>query len=208
MVRANAVAMLKGERSHPYEYRILNKSGEIIWIMETVVPIRDRGRRAALGNFMDITERKQAEEKLRHAAKEWRTTFDSIVDLVSIHDKDCRLVRVNKAFADAFKVKPGELIGKTCYEVVHGTNEPVPNCPHRKAIETKNLATVEFFEPNMGVHLEISASPIFSEKGEVVGPCSVVAKGPCGSSKQCGRSSPRSGMLTSRHGMATNKAET
>jgi len=64
-VRANAVHTLKGNfqrEFHPYEYRIICKSGEPKWIMETVAPIRYKGRRATLGNFMDITERKQAEQ--------------------------------------------------------------------------------------------------------------------------------------------------
>jgi PAS domain S-box-containing protein len=64
-VRANAVHTLKGNfhrEFHPYEYRIICKSGEPRWIMETVAPIRYKGRRATLGNFMDITERKQAEQ--------------------------------------------------------------------------------------------------------------------------------------------------
>jgi len=115
-----------------------------------------------------ITERKQAEEKIKHAAEEWRTTFDSITDLVSICDKDFKLVRVNKAFADVFEMKPAELIGKPCYEIVHGTNEPIPNCPQKVTIKTKKPATVEFFEPHLGMHLEMSTSPIFNEKGEVI----------------------------------------
>lgn len=113
-------------------------------------------------------KRKRAEDKIKQAAEEWRATFDSIVYLVSIHDRDFRLVRVNKAFADAFEMKPKELIGKTCYEIVHGTNEPVPNCPHKATIETKEPATGEFFAPHPGIHLEVTTSPVFNEKGEVV----------------------------------------
>ena len=113
-------------------------------------------------------EHKQAEDKIRRAAEEWRATFDSITDLVSIQDKDYKLIRVNKAFAGAFKMEPKELIGKTCYEVVHGTNEPVPNCPHKVTIKTKKPATAEYFEPHLGIYLEVSTSPIFNEKGEVV----------------------------------------
>ncbi len=116
----------------------------------------------------ELAERKRAEEALRHAAEEWRTTFDSITDLVSIHDRDFRLTRVNKAFADAFKMKPKELIGRTCYEVFHGTNEPVPHCSHKKTLETKEPATADFFEHHLGIHVELSTSPIFSEKGEAV----------------------------------------
>jgi len=118
--------------------------------------------------FRDITERKRAEERIKHAAEEWRTTFDSITDLISICDKDFKLARVNKAFADAFKMKPVELIGKHCYEIIHGTNESIPNCPQKVTIKTKKPAMVEFFEPHLGIHLEMSTSPIFNEKGEVV----------------------------------------
>jgi len=116
----------------------------------------------------DITKRKRVEEKIKQAAKEWRTTFDSITDWISICDKDFKLVRLNKAFADVFKKKPQELIGKPCYEIFHRTNEPIPDCPHKKTIKTKKPATAEFFEPHLGVHLEISTSPIFNDEGEVV----------------------------------------
>jgi PAS domain S-box-containing protein len=62
IVRQNAVEMLKGKRTTPYEYAVINKRGETKWFIETVVPIQYRGRRAVLGNLLDITERKQAEE--------------------------------------------------------------------------------------------------------------------------------------------------
>jgi PAS domain S-box-containing protein len=115
----------------------------------------------------ELADRKRAEEKIKRAAEEWRTTFDSITDLVSIHDRDFRLTRMNKAFANAFKTEPQELIGKVCYEIVHRTTEPVLNCPHMKTLETKKATTGEFCEPHLGVHLEVSTSPIFNENGEV-----------------------------------------
>jgi PAS domain S-box-containing protein len=66
-VRENSVKMLKKERLSPYEFRIVTKGGETRWIVETVTPIQFQGRRAALGNFMDITRRKRVEEKLRES---------------------------------------------------------------------------------------------------------------------------------------------
>lgn len=117
----------------------------------------------------EIIERQRAEERIKQSAEEWRVTFDSITDLVSIHDKNFKLVRVNKAFGNSLKMEPAELIGKTCYELVHGTNEPVPNCPHIKTLATKEPITVGYFEPCLGIHLEVTTSPIFNEKGKVVG---------------------------------------
>ncbi|MFC1925337.1 MEDS domain-containing protein, partial [Chloroflexota bacterium] len=61
--RESALKMLAGERSSPYEFRVVTKSGELKWVMETVTPIRYQGRRAVLGNTVDITEYKQIEEK-------------------------------------------------------------------------------------------------------------------------------------------------
>ena len=95
--------------------------------------------------YNDITERKQAEKQLEQAAKEWRTTFDSITDLISIHDKDNRIVRVNKALADMLKTTPKELIGKFCHEVMHGdtrTSSQLPtlaNINKRQADFIRNL---------------------------------------------------------------------
>jgi len=110
-----------------------------------------------------------SEEHSREAANQWQTTFDSINDLVSIQDTDFRLVRVNKAYADSMKTKAQDLIGKHCYEVVHGTICPVDNCPHEQTMKTKKAITEELFEPRLGVFLEVSTSPIFSEAGEISG---------------------------------------
>lgn len=56
IVRGKAVRMLKGEHSSPYEYRTVNKSGKVRWVLERVSPIKHRGRRAHIGTFMDVTE--------------------------------------------------------------------------------------------------------------------------------------------------------
>jgi len=63
-VRENAIRMLKGEKLHPYEYRIISKYGEVRWCMERVSSIEYGNVQAVLGNVMDINERKQIEEKL------------------------------------------------------------------------------------------------------------------------------------------------
>lgn len=54
-VQQQAVAMLKRASTTPYEFCVLNKKGQIRWIMETVTPIYYGGRRAALGYFMDVS---------------------------------------------------------------------------------------------------------------------------------------------------------
>ena len=65
LVRNNAVNALKSGHCEPYEYRIVTKSGQIRWILETVISYRTQGKRATLGNFMDITESKLMQEETR-----------------------------------------------------------------------------------------------------------------------------------------------
>lgn len=69
MVRTNVADMLKGTKMAPYEYRIVNREGNIKWLMETVRSITYKGKRAILGNTMDITERFQMEKFLSQSQK-------------------------------------------------------------------------------------------------------------------------------------------
>ena len=81
-VRENAVKMLKNERFSPYEYRYVGKDGKTRWAMEKVTSIQYRGETAVLGNFMDITERRQAEEALRESERRYRLLAENVKDVI------------------------------------------------------------------------------------------------------------------------------
>ena len=117
---------------------------------------------------VDTSEKDMERESIKYAADEWRITFDSITDLVSIHDRNFKIVRANKACASFFKMTPQELIGKTCYHIFHGTKEPSPYCPYKEMLETGKPSTKEFFEPHLGINLEVSVSPVFNKKREII----------------------------------------
>ncbi|MBA7614902.1 Adaptive-response sensory-kinase SasA [subsurface metagenome] len=72
IVRENAIAMLKRERSTPYKYRIINKDGDVRWMLEGVASVQYQGRRATVGHSMDITERERAQEKLEELYEQER----------------------------------------------------------------------------------------------------------------------------------------
>jgi PAS domain S-box-containing protein len=93
--------------------------------------------------------------------------FNGIADLIFVMDKNRIITKVNKATCDAFKKKPEELIGKYCYEIVHGTNCPWPNCPATQTFETKQTATEEVNDPILGRPLLVTTSPILDDQGEV-----------------------------------------
>ena len=154
------------------QYRIIQKNGSVRWVSHRVFPIRDeKGHSLKLTGFIeDITIRRQWEDVLKQASDEWRITFDSITDLVSIHDREYRIVKVNRAFADAFHKDPRELIGRRCFDVFHQRSEPCANCPHAETMRTKKPARIEMTEPTRGnAHLLISTAPILDAWGEIRG---------------------------------------
>jgi PAS domain S-box-containing protein len=64
VVKSSTVYTLQEKSPYPCEYRILNKNGQIKWVMQTVSPIHFLGKESILGNLMDITERKYLERKV------------------------------------------------------------------------------------------------------------------------------------------------
>jgi PAS domain S-box-containing protein len=158
-------------RSQPLEVEMKHRDGAIVPVeINCSILHEDDGKACGiLVITRDISERKQVEEKLKHAAEEWCTTFDSITSLVSIHDKNHRIVRVNKAFAETFNKKPEELIGKHCYEIFHHANEPVFSCPHQLSMETGKSDSMEIYIPELEMYFNITTSPMYDKNGGVTG---------------------------------------
>jgi two-component system aerobic respiration control sensor histidine kinase ArcB len=78
MVRESAIRMLKGERREAYKYRIVLSGGQVRWMLEGVASVQYQGRRAVLGQVMDITELEQAQEKLEEAYEQERSLREQL----------------------------------------------------------------------------------------------------------------------------------
>jgi PAS domain S-box-containing protein len=78
------------------------KDGSLHYVDFSLKPVKDATGKVIymIPEGRDITERKVMEERLSATAQEWESTFNSITEFVSIQDKDSRLVKVNKAYAD------------------------------------------------------------------------------------------------------------
>ena len=99
-VKKRGREILFGRHSTPIEYRLMTKQGRIRWIMQVITSIRFDGKRAVLGNAMDVTDRKQAAEAIRESEEKYRTILENIeagyfeVDIAGnftfINDSVCR----------------------------------------------------------------------------------------------------------------------
>jgi PAS domain S-box-containing protein len=109
--RENALKMLKGESTSPYQFRMIAKGGSVKWIQETVHAITYKGKRAVLGNSMDITAQREAAEKLQ----EFQAMQNALLDALPIAVMGMQgrhIVLANHAVEAIFGWKPEELIGR------------------------------------------------------------------------------------------------
>jgi PAS domain S-box-containing protein/putative nucleotidyltransferase with HDIG domain len=85
LVREKAIENLKAKGyPKPYEYRFIRKNGEIIWALERVTSTEYRGEKATVGSFMDITERKLAEDELKNGLKQLRKAMEGSVQAMAL----------------------------------------------------------------------------------------------------------------------------
>lgn len=145
--------------------------GQTIPVQLHSLPISDEDGKSTLCKtaVTDITERKLAEEALRRAKEDWEGTFDTVPDLVAILDSHHRVVRVNRAMAERFKVSPDECIGLRCYELMHGSSQPSQSCPHAQTCRDGREHTVELEEPRLAGSFLVTTSPRLDEQGRAVG---------------------------------------
>ncbi len=127
---------------------------------------------AAFNNMLD-TLGKRAEENKRlfelvtKSKEEWVATFDAIQDLISIHDRDYRILKINKALARKFNAHPEELIGKRCYELLYCRHEPNYSCPHSRTLATAEIADAEVDDMVFEGTFKVTTFPVFNDKGQV-----------------------------------------
>jgi diguanylate cyclase (GGDEF)-like protein/PAS domain S-box-containing protein len=173
MVRKKAIEGLKGQSSLPYEYRFIKKDGSIIWVLEKVTSTEYKGKRAAVGSLMDITEYKRLGEALEKSQEKYRTVLDDIQDayfevdlagnFIFINDSVCRhlgysreeLVKMN--YRTFIAHEDAKAVYQT-FNQVYRTGEPNRGFGYRVVRKDGNTGFAE-----------ISVSLLRDEKGEAVG---------------------------------------
>jgi len=128
MVRENTIKMLKGELTSPYQFRVIHKNGSIVWVMATVKSTEYQGRRATLGNYMEITERKGVEDALRESEERYRELANSVTDIFFAMDDHLRYTYWNKASEILTGIRAEDALGKSIREIF-------PDTPGRRNAE-------------------------------------------------------------------------
>lgn len=111
-------------------------------------------------------------EKIEKAEKEFEMLFNSITDLIYYTDQDYSIKKVNKSFLINFGLDEKDVIDKKCFQIMHKTDTPPVECPHRKALQTAKATIGEIENWNRKTFL-LSSSPIFDDEGKLIGTINV-----------------------------------
>lgn len=165
---------LKSQKIINFETTHLKKDGTQFNVEVTSKSIKWDGEPAIISICRDNTKKKHYDNIVLNAAFEWQYTFDSINDAVFLLSQDQRILRCNKASYLFFnKTPPGQIIGKRCWEVVHGTSEPMPTCPVIKMKKTrKRESSVLKYGDRW---LEVTADPFLDENNNISGAVHIIS---------------------------------
>ncbi|MFQ5442245.1 MAG: ATP-binding protein [Thermodesulfobacteriota bacterium] len=127
---------------------------------------------SAFNNMLDSLEKRDEENKrlfkiIEKSKEEWVATFDSIQDLMSLHDRDDRVLKVNRALARKLNMRPEEMIGMSCKELFYGGEASHGKCPHNRTLTTGGVMDVEVDDLAVEGTYKLTTFPILSETGTV-----------------------------------------
>lgn len=102
------------------EFRIVRHDGSIRWIEAKARVYRDHAGNAVrvCGVNLDITDRKETEERVRLSEYQLRVVTNAVPALISYVDNNERYRFVNHKYIEWFGLRPDELIGKKVKEIV------------------------------------------------------------------------------------------
>lgn len=151
------------------EFRILRADGAVRWLHSRGLLRQQEGRPPYLmGLSRDITERKEMEEAVRASSREWRATFDSLLEPMWVLGPDFRIRLSNAAAANFLGLTQEELVGRSSYHLA-GCAQTTETCPLARAMQTGRHEEGEMWDPQRGAWQFISVDPIRDAGGAVVG---------------------------------------
>ena len=100
-----------------FEVAHYRKDGTTVPLEVLAKVIEWDGQPAILSIATDITERRRAEDSLRHFRELLQYIIEHDNAAVAVHDRDLRYVYVSQRYLDTYKVKDRNVIGKHHYEV-------------------------------------------------------------------------------------------
>jgi PAS domain S-box-containing protein len=104
-----------GQKLDKSERLLVTVNDTTVPILKTVVSVSLGGREHLLESFLDITERKRAEDALRASEEEYRSLVESTEDSVYLVDSHCVYLFMNEKHLSRFGLPENRVIGRASH---------------------------------------------------------------------------------------------
>jgi len=99
-----------------YEFRLIDRDGNVKHVALSIAPISGTGR--SVISLLDITERKEAQERLRESEERFRAISESATDAIIMMDDEGKARYWNRAAERMFGYASDEVIGKSVHHLI------------------------------------------------------------------------------------------
>ncbi len=118
-------------KDHDFEYRAITADGRVVWIRDVVsVMMGAQGPQELIGFMIDITGRKQADEKLKQALDTTNIILEKLPFGVIIVGQGQKIKSINESALTMLKLESDQdVVGKICHDFICPAQ--VGKCPIR-----------------------------------------------------------------------------
>ena len=125
------------------------------------------------GGLTADSTKERPDNAFQGTSKIWRDTFNAMSEALCILDTDFRILLCNRAMTELVNQTEADIIGKQCWQVVHGTDKPIGNCPCKRVKKYHRRQTIQVELENR--HFELSVDPRFDSQGKIAGYTHILA---------------------------------
>jgi diguanylate cyclase (GGDEF)-like protein/PAS domain S-box-containing protein len=162
---------------HPKKHIIesqLQADGKTIWLDTSKVPLKDKEGKVfgVLGLYQNITDKKQAEEKLELRESYLTAIIENQPGLIWLKDLKGRYLAVNQKFSDAAgEPSPDAVIGKSDFDYWPPELAKGYLADDTKVMQTKHSLSLEekIIVNGQPTWHETFKTPAFNNKGDIIG---------------------------------------
>ncbi|HYL12121.1 MAG TPA: GAF domain-containing protein [Terriglobales bacterium] len=110
-------------------------------------------------------------EQVLRSQRQWVNTFDSIQDLILVHDAEFKIMKVNQALVGRLNLAPAAVVGNPCETILSKTYEQWKGCPY---CSRGDVDFVEGSDPCFGGYSLVSTSSYTDQNSKQKGTIHVI----------------------------------
>ncbi len=123
-----------------FTFRFFTKSGKIKWVKISSKSILYQGKPSIIASLIDVTGKKEAEQKLKESENKLDVIISSLPDQIAIIDKNFNIIIVNDRVKELFG---SSVVGNKCYKIYHDSDNVCEDCLVKKTFKDGKIHHTE-----------------------------------------------------------------